>query len=285
MPHACPGSMSLIESCSVPPSASPVTTVELAFRPGRRPQSGGSAARLPVMLPYLDALRQDGDALLAAARRDLKAQVPSCPGWDVEMLLGHVARIYSYVAQQARSAERVADDASVPSGDALLDFFAEAHAALLLVLRETPADAPAWNWARNAPDTAAFWPRRMAQETTVHRWDAQSATGSPDPIPTWLACDGVSEMIDVFLAMRRGRAKEEITGTVHLHATDPVDGVPSEWVIVLGPRGATSWHEGHEKGDAALRGSASDLLLATWQRSSAAERFGDSTLLDAIRAE
>jgi uncharacterized protein (TIGR03083 family) len=237
------------------------------------------------MLPYVDALRQDGDALLSAARRDLRAPVPSCPGWDVERLVGHVARLYTYVAQQARSAERVPDDPPVPAGEALLDFFAEAHAALLLVLREVPADAPAWNWARSAPNTAAFWPRRMALETTIHRWDAQSAAGTSEPVPTWLACDGVGEMIDIFLAARRGRAKEDITGTVHLHATDPVDGLPSEWVIVLGENGATSWHEGHEKGDAALRGTASDLYLAVWQRTSAAERFGDSNLLDAIRAE
>jgi uncharacterized protein (TIGR03083 family) len=237
------------------------------------------------MLPYLDALRQDGDALLAAARQDLRAPVPSCPDWDVETLVAHVARIYTYVAQQARSADRVPDDPPVPQGEAILDFFAEAHATLLLVLKETPAETPAWNWSRSAPDTAAFWPRRMAHETSVHRWDAQSAAGTPDPIATWLACDGVSEMIDIFLAMRRGRAKEEITGTVHLHATDPVDGVPSEWVIELGPRGATSWHEGHEKGDAAIRGAASDLLLSVWQRPSGAERFGDTTLLDAIRAE
>jgi uncharacterized protein (TIGR03083 family) len=237
------------------------------------------------MLPYLDALRQDGDALLAAARLDLQAPIPSCPDWNVETLIAHVARIYTYVASQARSAERVPNDPPVPGGEAVLDFFAEAHATLLLVLRETPADAPAWNWARNSPNTAAFWPRRMAQETAVHRWDAQSATGKPEPITTWLACDGVGEMIDHFLAARRGRAKEEITGKVHLHATDPVDGVPSEWVIVLGPRGATSWHEGHEKGDAALRGTASDLLLALWQRPSAAERLGDATLLEAMRAE
>jgi uncharacterized protein (TIGR03083 family) len=237
------------------------------------------------MLPYLDALRQDGDALLAAARHDLQAPVPSCPGWDVEAVLGHVARIYTYVGQQARSAERVPDDLPVPSGTAILDFFAEAHAALLLVLRETPADEPAWNWARSAPNTAAFWPRRMALETTVHRWDAQSAVGTPDPVATWLASDGVGEMIDIFLAARRGRAKEDVTGTVHLHATDPVDGVPSEWVIVLGPRGATAWHEGHEKGDAAIRGAASELLLAVWQRPSDVERFGEATLLDAIRAE
>jgi uncharacterized protein (TIGR03083 family) len=237
------------------------------------------------MLPYLDALRQDGDALLAAARRDLKAPVPSCPGWDVEMLVAHIAQVYTYAAQQARCAEPVAMDPPVPAGEAILDFFAEAHAALLLVLRETPADAPAWNWARNEPNTVAFWPRRMAQETTVHRWDAQSATGSSEPIPTWLACDCIGEMIDVFLPMRRGRVKEDVTGTVHLHATDPVAGMPSEWVIELGPKGATSWHEGHEKGDAAIRGGASDLLLAVWQRSSAAERFGDATLLAAIRAE
>jgi uncharacterized protein (TIGR03083 family) len=237
------------------------------------------------MLPYLDVLRSDGDAVLAAGRQDLTAPVAACPGWTVETLLAHLGRIYTYVAQQARSTTRVAQPTDIPSGAAVLPWFAEAHAQLLLVLRETPPEAAAWNWSRAAPDVAAFWPRRMAQETAVHRWDAEAAIGTPQPIPTWLACDGIGEMIDHFLAARRGRAKEDITGTVHLHATDPVDGFPSEWVIVLGPRGATSWHEGHEKGDAALRGPAQDLLLSVWGRPASVQRFGDDVLLGAIQAE
>ena len=237
------------------------------------------------MLPYVDVLRQDGDALLAAARKDLHAPVPACPQWDVEALVGHIAGVYSWAASQVRSPEPVGRSGEVPAGDAVLEFFAEVHAQLLLVLAETDPEAPAWNWSRTAPDTAAFWRRRMAQETGVHRWDAQQAVGDPQPLATWLACDGVGEAIDVFLAARRGRSKDATTGTVHLHATDPVDGVPSEWVIVLGERGATSWHEGHEKGDAGLRGRASDLLLALWGRDSAAERFGDAALIDTIRAE
>ena len=44
-------------------------------------------------------------------------------------------------------------------------------------------------------------------------------------------------------------------------------------------------NRGHEKGEAALRGAASDLYLATWQRPADVERFGDEKLLDAIRAQ
>ena len=37
-------------------------------------------------------------------------------------------------------------------------------------------ESPAWNWAPQAKK-AGFWHRRMAHETSVHRWDTQMALG------------------------------------------------------------------------------------------------------------
>jgi hypothetical protein len=52
------------------------------------------------------------------------------------------------------------------------------------------------------PDqTVGFWVRRMAQETVIHRIDAELAQGSTvQPVPAELAIDGVDEVLVVFLA-------------------------------------------------------------------------------------
>jgi hypothetical protein len=61
-----------------------------------------------------------------------------------------------------------------------------------------PADAvPSWY---DPDETVAFWIRRMAQETVVHRIDAELAAGLPvTPVPDDLAVDGVDEVLKRFL--------------------------------------------------------------------------------------
>ncbi len=62
-----------------------------------------------------------------------------------------------------------------------------------------PAD-PASTWY--GPDqTVGFWIRRMAQETVIHRIDAELGTGQPvAPVPADLAVDGIDELLKVFVA-------------------------------------------------------------------------------------
>jgi hypothetical protein len=49
-------------------------------------------------------------------------------------------------------------------------------------------------------ETVAFWIRRIAHETAVHRVDAELALGQPiTPIPAERAVDGIEEMLQVFL--------------------------------------------------------------------------------------
>ncbi len=62
-----------------------------------------------------------------------------------------------------------------------------------------PAD-PAGSWY--SPDqTVGFWIRRMAQETVIHRIDAELGTGQPvAPVPSDLAIDGIDELLKVFVA-------------------------------------------------------------------------------------
>jgi uncharacterized protein (TIGR03083 family) len=237
------------------------------------------------MVDYLDALRREGDALLHAAGSDVTAPVPSCPDWTMLDLVRHVGTVYHYVCRQVRDTERAQwVELDVPD-DEVFAATADLHAELLLVLTETDPDAPAWNWARDAPNVAAFWRRRMAQETVVHRWDAQGARGAVTPIDAVLACDGVDEVMDLWLPRRRGRSKEDLVGTVHLHATDAPPSVTAEWTVELGSAGAVSVRRSHEKADAALRGPAGDLLLACWGRAATLDRFGNEQLIGGIRAQ
>jgi uncharacterized protein (TIGR03083 family) len=237
------------------------------------------------MPDYLDALRREGDAFLHAAGADPEAAVPSCPGWSVTDLVAHLGRVYRYAIRQARSTEQEPGDESRVAPDEVLATTADAHSELLIVLAETEPNAPAWNWDRTQANVAAFWRRRMALETVVHRWDAQVATGTPTPIDAALACDGVDEVLNQFLPRRRGRAKEDISGTVHLHATDTLPTIPAEWTVELGSHGATAVRRVHEKADAALRGPAGELLLAVWGRPATLDRFGDPDLIAAVRAQ
>jgi uncharacterized protein (TIGR03083 family) len=239
-----------------------------------------------LTMDYLDALRRDGDALISAAAHSPDAPVPSCPGWTTTDLLVHVCRIYRYVAVQARSDEPVDRDTAEIAGDDVPALTADALAELLVVLAEIDPAAPSWNWARSAEATAAFWPRRMAMETAIHRWDAQLAVGTPGPFDPALACDGVDEALSVFLPARRGRTKEDVTGTAHLHATDAPPEARSEWTIAFEPQGAMTIRHVHEKADAALRGPAGVLFLAVWGRTAdGIERFGDETVAAAVRAQ
>jgi hypothetical protein len=71
--------------------------------------------------------------------------------------------------------------------------------------------------------------------------------------------------------------------TLHLHATDDDLGSAGEWTIT-GTDDGIAWSHEHGKGDAALRGSAKDLLLAVVRRQTATEGglevFGDTAIWD-----
>lgn len=224
---------------------------------------------------HLDHLRRDSALLLAAHAADPEAAVPSCPGWDRTALLGHVAGVHAWNRAQieAGPADRIRKGATPrpPEGAELPGWF-EANAAATADVLAAMDTSIAWpTWAGPQPGT--FYPRRMAQETAVHRWDAIGG-----PIDASLALDGVDELLELFAKMIPGDNLAGATGTIHLHATD-ADG---EWLVRFDPEGITFEH-GHAKGDGALRGTAEDLLLWAWNRRPIDDRFevfGEQTLLD-----
>jgi uncharacterized protein (TIGR03083 family) len=213
---------------------------------------------------HLAHLRDDVDRLLAAAPGALEDSVAACPGWTVEDLLWHLAGVYRFADAQLR-AEPGSDLAPFDPPDQdrpVLEVVRGAADEVLAALEATDPTEHRPNWADQP--TAAFWFRRLALETVVHRVDAELAAGTAGPVDAALACDGIDELHEVFLvhAARRG-----IVGsgeTVHLHATDDrLDG--GEWMFTFRPDGVDLEHR-HGKGDMAVRGPAGQLLLFAWNR-------------------
>lgn len=218
----------------------------------------------------LGALWRDGLGLADAAdRAGLATPVAACPGWDVADLVWHTGEVHHFwtEAVAGRWVEPSAYEAPArPAGDELLAWYRRGVDRTVAVLRGTDPATPVWSWAPRG-GTAGWVIRRMAQETAVHRWDAESAAGRGWRIDAEVAADGVEEFLEHFTD-RPVEGAEALGGTVHLHCTDTSlpDGV-GEWLVSEpDPGGRLEVVREHAKGDAAVRGAASDLLLALWRR-------------------
>jgi hypothetical protein len=124
----------------------------------------------------------------------------------------------------------------------------------------------------------------MTQEHAIHRYDAELAINDPQPTPIDLAIDGINEyFIMTNVRVLPKKPDFALGGTLHLHTTDSPDG---EWMIEQTDRALTVTH-GHGKGDAAIRGTASDLLLGLWGRKNLTatedfEHFGNPEITVAL---
>ncbi len=144
------------------------------------------------------------------------------------------------------------------------------------VLTDTDPATPHWTWT--ADKTTGFVVRRMAQETAVHRLDAERAAGRTYVIDPELASDGVDEFLFAFLRRGSTPTAPPLDGSVHLHCTD----VAGEWLVVDDGAGGYVVTREHAKGDAAIRGTANDLLLVLWRRLplDAVEVIGDRAVAE-----
>ena len=230
---------------------------------------------------YLGSYWRDGLGLASAAEAaGLKAPVRTCPGWSVADLVWHTGEVHWFWAAvvEGRWSEPSAyEEPDRPADDVLLTWYRGSVDRTLAILREVDPATPVWSWAPRG-GTAGWVIRRMAQETAVHRWDAEDAAGSGWTIDPALAADGVDEFLDDFTGAVASDAVP-LDGTVHLHCTD-VDG---EWLIAQpDATGPLEVSREHAKGDVAVRGPASDLLLLLWRRRGldGLEVFGDRSVAD-----
>ena len=131
---------------------------------------------------------------------------------------------------------------------------------LINVLSSLDPARSCWTWA--GVQDVAWVIRRMAHETAVHAWDAHCAAGNTAEIDAALASDGIDEFVHVMVKSNVREEEGRLGGSVHIHCTD-VDG---EWLIVPTESSDVVVTREHAKGDCAIRGSASQLLLGLWRR-------------------
>ena len=229
---------------------------------------------------YLELLGTDGRLLLRAAAGDLTAAVATCPGWTVADLLAHTAEVYEHKLRCIQLAGVRPDPwpPTWPGGRNPLEWCADAHARLLEVLAGTDSAAPSWTWWPR-DQTAGFWVRRMAQETAVHRVDAQSARGQQTAVDAELARDGIDEVLTMMLA---GDWSDEpqpgSSGTVLVGCGD------HSWQAALSP-GEVVVTPPDGRDDAQVRGESSAVLLWLWGRLAdvAVELSGDLAAVGRLR--
>jgi uncharacterized protein (TIGR03083 family) len=216
----------------------------------------------PSYPELLSAVRREGEAILSAAGQGLDVAVPTCGDWHMPDLLTHVGSVYhrAAVVVGTRATDSVPWREPPPDIADPQRYLADSLDELVHALSEADADSPAWNWS-GQPRVAAFWARRMAHESTVHRYDAQRAHGVAQPIDTDLAHDGLDELVDVLLPRIIKRDNPALPdATYALLATDE-----GEWFVRLGPDGAQRLDTAKAP-DVTVRGTASALLLAAYAR-------------------
>lgn len=229
-------------------------------------------------MDLLDAIRRESEAFYAVAERaDPARPVPPCPEWTIADLTWHLADVHWFWAtiveeqlHDPSAADRHAPERPA-AHDATVAFGRSCVERLVTVLDGADDATPVWTWA--PPHDVGFIRRQQVQEAAVHRWDMQVAAGDgpPDAIDADVAVHSIEQFLAVSLP---GNVSEDepLGGSVHLHCTD----TSGEWFIH--PDGRVE--DIHAKGDVAIRGTASDLLLAMYGRvdAGALEVFGDEAL-------
>ena len=230
---------------------------------------------------YISALRSNGNAAAQAARdMPMETTVPSCPEWTLLDLAHHLGSHHRWVAgnlDQPPDGKAFKRRAEPPADDAIPDWLEAGAEMLATKLATTDPAKPCWTWVP-FDDSVGFWARRTTHETAMHRWDAQNADGEADAVEPELAADGVDEYLGILGAFRGRRFPE--AGSIHLHSTD----TPGEWLIRLDAEGIQLTRE-HAKGDVAVRGPASDVLLVLMGRKTmvAVDVFGEAPLFERFR--
>lgn len=231
---------------------------------------------------FIAAVDEHGTALVATAEQlDARAPVPSCPGWTVDDVLGHMGMIHRWAR-----AIMVAPPGSGRIGygeipvDGRSDWYRAGLADLLDTLTGAPDDLAVWAFLP-APNPKAFWARRQAHETAIHRADLEQARDAQLRFSPEFAADGIDELLNGFLARPRTQLRADPPASVLIAPTD----ADVWWHMTINPDDRATRSDGDPSADATLRGTASDLYLHLWNRApqKAVEFSGEQRVLELWR--
>ena len=209
----------------------------------------------------LAVTEREGSCILELGRASPDSVVPQYPTWTLRDLVVHVAGVHARTAAICRTLPQGRIPVpQLPDGHDPFDWAEEQLESMLGALASADPEAEVWTFVPSP--RLAFWGPRMVIETGVHRWDAQSAVGDPDPLLPIVAAGGLDEFSDLYLA-RLGDVPP-----IELVATD------------LG----RSWRYGGDDPAMVIEATASDLFLRLMSRPGAALPPAWEAAVDALSA-
>ncbi|MCL6672448.1 maleylpyruvate isomerase family mycothiol-dependent enzyme [Streptomyces panaciradicis] len=234
---------------------------------------------------FLRTLDREGRLLAVAAERaGTDAEVPTCADWTVRDLLRHTGVVHRWAAGfvgEGYDSPRPMDEPPELDGPELLEWFRAGHRRLVDILAAAPSDVQCWHFLP-APSPLAFWTRRQAHETAVHRIDAEAAGGGEfGDIAREFAADGVDELLRGFHARARSKVRSEEPRVLRVRATD-VDG--AVWTVRLSAQPPVTVRDDGGAADCELTGPAAQLYLSLWNREPFPGVTGDASVAALWRA-
>lgn len=214
---------------------------------------------------HLESLEAEGELLLSAAvRAGWDAEVPTCPDWRVRDLVAHQGTVHRWaggIVAERRAAPVRPQEESVPD-ERLPDWFAEGHRLLSKALREAPEALECWTFLPGSSSPRAFWARRQAHETAIHRVDAELAAGSvPSPVDPAFAVDGIDELLTGFHTRPTSRVRSARRRVLRVETSDA-----APWTLHLSEEPPRVSRDGDTPADTVISGPAEALYLALWNR-------------------
>jgi uncharacterized protein (TIGR03083 family) len=218
---------------------------------------------------------------------DPGAGVPTCPGWTMTDLLRHVGEVYLHKVECMRQ-DRDPGPWPPPGLDKEppLELLDRGYAALTAEFAARRPQDHAFTWY-DPDQSVAFWIRRMAQETVIHRVDAELAAGAKvAAIPGDLAADGIDELLVTFVQYGTTGWPEEFAEMLKPAGDRLVSVVTPErsWLLRLTSRDVRVDESATGTPAAAVEGRAAQVLLWLWNRGGeATAATGDEETIALLR--
>lgn len=214
----------------------------------------------------LDVLEVEGERLATSTiGSDLEAEVPHLPGMRLGEIVRHVGSVYRMVVSWLHDGTRPTRWQRAPAQDqTVVDYL---RAGLLEVVHELAKHDPlegctTW-WPKH--QNYGFWYRRLAHETTVHRFDVQmgGAKAMVGGIPPEIALDGVDEILTLWFTHRLGvlGVSDLRPGRVAVRTGN------RRWITQVTATGTSAWRaEDDEDADATVSSDPAGMYLWLWGR-------------------
>jgi len=235
-------------------------------------------------LDFLSYLDSESERFLSVLRdAPSGTSVPTCPDWDTDDLLWHLAEVQWFWGQiVARGitdgSEADALELARPEGhDQLISLFETAARDLRDALSANPPEKTAWTWSDE--QSVGFIRRRQAHEALIHRVDAEVAVNQHSPLDTTLCVDGIDEAFRVMYGGTPpwGSFSPHQQQTIRVSLTDSA----ASWLVTLGtftgtdPKSGKSYDEPdigildddpETEPSATIEGAAADVNCWLWHR-------------------